>query len=241
MRFAPSPIVRQATSALVAAALLSAPVDPAFASIGELLPQKVATASPNELAPIKDDNAAAGDVTINLNKPVNLGKIIRSFSPLDPVKTIDGAVRELPKSIGVTLPVVNIPLRVDLGIYVRKVTPAEVASSDVVVNLPKDLKKAASLAAAGDVQLALKSGGSTSRFDIDAATPRKGAAEITVVSKAIPKLPLQKSAPLGRFCATCGNGEEISNWFVVKNLKNDVSFYTNLVTGVSQFNAPPGF
>ena len=89
--------------------------------------------------------------------------------------------------------------------------------------------------------LALVSGGKTSRLDIDIDTPRKGEADIAIVGKVVPKLPLAKTAGFGRFCSTCGNGQEISDWFVVKNLKNDVSFYTNLVTGVSQFNTPPGF
>ena len=104
-----------------------------------------------------------------------------------------------------------------------------------------DLAKAGKLAAAGDVSLAVQAkGGPASRFDVDLSTPRKGEAEISVVSTALPKLPLAKSAGFGRFCATCGNGQPIDDWFVVKNVKNGVSFYTNVVTGVSQFNAPPG-
>ena len=103
-----------------------------------------------------------------------------------------------------------------------------------------DIKKAAKLAAAGDISLALKAGGPASRFDVDLNTPRKGTAELTVTSAALPKLPLAKSSGAGRFCATCGNGEPIDDWFVVKNVRNGVSFYTNLVTGVSQFDAPRG-
>ena len=102
-----------------------------------------------------------------------------------------------------------------------------------------DLGKAASLASAGDVSLALK-GAVNGRLDVDLNTPTRGEADITVLSKLVPKLPLAKTAGTGRFCATCGNGEPISDWFVVRNVKNGVSFYTNLVTGVSQFQAPGG-
>ena len=41
-------------------------------------------------------------------------------------------------------------LRIDLAINVQKVSEAEAASADVQVTLPKDLIKAAKLAAGGD-------------------------------------------------------------------------------------------
>ena len=246
MRLPASPIVRSAASALVAASFLTAtPIGPAHADIGKLLPQTMKYApDPKALDQIKDDAAAPAadaDVKINLNKQINIAGLVTGVNPLDPVGSITKITSALPKSIGTTLPVVNIPLRVDISINVAKATPADVAASDVVIDLPKDLKKAASLASAGDINLALVSGGKTSRLDIDIDTPRKGEADIAIVGKVVPKLPLAKTAGFGRFCSTCGNGQEISDWFVVKNLKNDVSFYTNLVTGVSQFNTPPGF
>ena len=68
---------------------------------------------------------------------------------------------------------------------------------------------------------------------------------MTVKSPLIPNLPIGDAKAGGvdksRFCAECGNGQPLSDWFVVTNAKNELSFYTNVRTGVSQFNPPPGF
>ena len=148
---------------------------------------------------------------------------------------------KLPSSIGVTLPVAG-SLRIDLNVQIAKVTEVEVADADVVVSLPKDLIKAGKLAAGGVGGLALDVPGLASgRFDLDVTTPVKGEADVAVSSKLIPKLPLQKTKGLGRFCFECGNGNPDSEWFIARNLGSGVQFYGNARTGVSQFEAPKGF
>lgn len=62
---------------------------------------------------------------------------------------------------------VNIPVRVDIDVKVDKVSPAEAAAADVVVELPQDLAKLAKSATAGDVDLVVtKEGGRSGRVDI---------------------------------------------------------------------------
>lgn len=147
----------------------------------------------------------------------------------------------LPNSIGVTLPVVG-PLRIDLNVQISKVTEVEVANADVVVSLPKDLVKASKLAAGGVAGLAIDAPGVASgRFDLDVTTPVTGEADIAISSKLIPKLPLQKTKGLGRFCFECGNGNPDSEWFIARNLGSGVQFYGNARTGLSQFESPKGF
>merc|ERR1719424_378018 len=139
--------------------------------------------------------------------------------------------KTLPSSVGVTLPGVG-PLRVDLNVVVSKATPEEVAASDIVVSLPRDLVKAGKLAAGGDAGVSLTVPGLVSgRIDLDLSSPRKGEADIAVTSSLVPKLPLQKTSGLGRFCFECGNGGEQSEWFVARNLGNGVQFYGNAKTG----------
>ena len=135
-----SPAIRGATAALVAASLVtSVPVAPAFATIGELVPQKARpTKAPEALESLKkDDNPTSADVTINLKKLPNIIGIATSLNPLDPVSTVQKVADALPKSIGVVLPVVNLPVKVNIGITVEKTTAAEVADAEVVVDLPK--------------------------------------------------------------------------------------------------------
>jgi len=228
--------------AAAAAAVLSCVAGPASADIAELLPQVKSEIRPAGKAAVLlalGESEEVAPVGVRIGKDaLNLRSL--SLNPIDPLGTLNSAVKILPKSVGLTLPVVNIPVRVDIDVKVDKVSPAEAAAADVVVELPQDLAKLAKSATAGDVDLVVtKEGGRSGRVDIDLATPRKGVAELKVRSDAVPKLPLAKSGN-GRFCATCGNGEALSDWFTVTNVKNGVSFYTNLVTGVSQFNAPPG-
>ena len=59
--------------------------------------------------------------------------------------------------------------------------------------------------------------------------------------QALPQLPLQKSAGLGRFCFKCGNGNPPSDWFVARNLGDGIEFYGNAKTGQSQFELPREF
>jgi len=148
----------------------------------------------------------------------------------------------LPSSIGLTLPALG-PLRVDLNVAISKATPDEVADADVVVSLPTDLVNAAKLAVGGDAGLAYDVPGlGNGRLDVDLSTPRKGEADLALTSSAIPKLPLQKSKGLGRFCFECGTpGGQQSDWFVARNLGNGIQFYGNAKTGVSQFDVPKGF
>ena len=147
----------------------------------------------------------------------------------------------LPNSIGVELPVVG-PLRIDLNVQISKATAEQVADADLVVSLPKDLVKAGKLAAGGVGGVALDAPGVASgRLDIDVTTPRNGEADVVVTSKLIPKLPLQKTKGLGRFCFECGNGEQDSDWFVARNMGSGVQFYGNAKTGKSQFEVPKGF
>ena len=154
---------------------------------------------------------------------------------------IDLKAKRLPQSIGVTLPVVG-SVRIDLAVNVNKATEAEVAASDVVVSLPKDLVKAGKLAAAGTAGAAVDVPGLVQgSFGLDLSTPRKGEADITVTSQLIPQLPLANSKGLGRFCFECGDGNEPSDWFVARNLGNGVQFYGNAKTGQSQFEVPKGF
>ena len=110
-------------------------------------------------------------------------------------------------------------VRVDLAVTVEKATEAQVAASDVVVTLQADLVKVGKLAAGGDVSVALDVPGIVAgRFAVDVETPRAGEADVVVTSKTIPKLPLQKTKGLGRFCFDCGDGGEPSDWFVSRNL-----------------------
>jgi hypothetical protein len=148
----------------------------------------------------------------------------------------------LPSSIGVSgLPGLG-ALRIDLAINVQKVSEAEAANTDVQVTLPKDLIKAAKLAAGGDAGLTLDAPGLVSgRLTLDLDTPRKGEADVVVTSDLIPKLPLQKTKGLGRFGFELGDGNAPSEWFVTRNLGNGVQFYSNPTTGASQFNVPKGF
>ena len=135
-----SPAIRGATAALVAASLVTnVPVAPAFADIGELLPQNAKpTKAPEALESLKkDDSPNAADVTINLKKLPNIIGIATSLNPLDPISTVQKVADALPKSIGVVLPVVNLPIKVNIGITIDKTTAAEVAEADVVVDLPK--------------------------------------------------------------------------------------------------------
>ena len=76
-------------------------------------------------------------MTINLKKLPNIIGIATSLNPLDPVSTVQKVADALPKSIGVVLPVVNLPVKVNIGITVEKTTAAEVADAEVVVDLPK--------------------------------------------------------------------------------------------------------
>lgn len=161
------------------------------------------------------------------------------------LKKLPGGIRiptRIPNSIGVTLPALG-SVRADISVSVKTgASAADIANSDVVIALPKDLPKAAKLAAAGDASLSVDAPGLLSgRVDLDVLTPRKGEADVTVTSSLIPQLPLRKSAGTGRFCIDCGNGDELSEWFVARNLKNGVSFYVNTRTGASQFQVPNGF
>jgi len=176
-----------------------------------------------------------------------LAQLPVSSRPEDVVLAVrSGAVpnlltKTLPSSVGVTLPGVG-PLRVDLNVVVSKATPEEVAASDIVVSLPRDLVKAGKLAAGGDAGVSLTVPGLVSgRIDLDVSSPRKGEADIAVTSSLVPKLPLQKTSGLGRFCFECGNGGEQSEWFVARNLGNGVQFYGNAKTGVSTFAAPKDY
>lgn len=121
----------------------------------------------------------------------------------------------------------------------RQATPAEAAAADVVVELPSNLFKAASLASGGAAGIELDVPGLISgRIDVDIETPRSGEADVVLTSGLIPQLPLSRGGGQGRFCYTCGNGEELGDWVVARNLKNGVSFYSNVKTGKSQFQAP---
>lgn len=154
---------------------------------------------------------------------------------------IDLQAKKLPSSIGLTLPVLG-PVRVNLAVSIDKVSPAEVAASDVVVTLPSDLVKAGKLAAGGTAGAAVDVPGLiTGKFGVDLSSPRKGEADLVVTSDVLPKLPLQKSSGLGRYCFDCGDGNEPSDWFVARNLGNGVQFYGNAKTGQSQFDVPKGF
>jgi hypothetical protein len=149
----------------------------------------------------------------------------------------------LPKSVGVDAPVLG-PTRVDIAL--KKATAAEVASSDVVIGLPRDLIGAANAAKSGKAGVVLDAPGlGSGRLDLGIAIPKAGEADVTVKSPLIPNLPIGDAKSGGvdksRFCAECGNGQPLSDWFVVTNTKNELSFYTNVRTGVSQFNPPPGF
>ena len=149
----------------------------------------------------------------------------------------------LPKSVGVDAPVLG-PTRVDIAL--KKATAAEVASSDVVIGLPRDLIGAANAAKSGKAGVVLDAPGlGSGRLDLGIAIPKAGEADVTVKSPLIPNLPIGDAKSGGvdksRFCAECGNGQPLSDWFVVTNAKNELSFYTNVRTGVSQFNPPPGF
>lgn len=147
----------------------------------------------------------------------------------------------LPQSLGIMLPVTG-PLRIELNAVISKVTPEIANDADVVVGLPQDLLKAGKRAAGGDVGLAIDFPGLASgRLDVDVSTPRKGEAEVVVTSPLIPKLPIQKTKGLGRFCFDCGTGAPESDWFVARNLGNGVQFYGNAKTGKSQFEAPKDF
>jgi len=128
-------------------------------------------------------------------------------------------------------------------VKIEKSNRADVQASDIQVLLPKDLVKAGKLALGGDAGLVIDAPGLVTggKVDIDLATPRKGEADVTVTSSLIPKLPLQKGSSSGRFCFDCGNGNEPSDWVVARNLGNGVEFYSNVKTGESQFNTPPGF
>ena len=115
------------------------------------------------------------------------------------------------------------------------------AKADVVVSLPSDISKAAKLAAGGGAGVVLDVPGLLAgRVDVGVTQPSSGETDITLTSSLTPKLPLQSGKGFGRFCYDCGNGEDLSEWFVVRNLKNGVSFYTNVRTETSQFNAPRG-
>ena len=120
------------------------------------------------------------------------------------------------------------------------------ASSDVVIGLPRDLIGAANAAKSGKAGVVLDAPGlGSGRLDLGIAIPKAGEADVTVKSPLIPNLPIGDAKAGGvdksRFCAECGNGQPLSDWFVVTNAKNELSFYTNVRTGVSQFNPPPGF
>ena len=155
--------------------------------------------------------------------------------------SIDLKAKRLPSSVGVTLPVIG-SVRINLAISVEKTTAAEAAAADVVVTIPKDLIKAAKLAAGGDAGVVLDVPGFLAgRFDLELSTPRAGEADVVLTSKNIPKLPLQKTEGLGRFCYNCGNGNEQSEWYFARNLGNGVEFYGNARTGVSQFELPKEF
>ena len=139
MRF-DTPVLRQCAAAIVAASIAtSVPTLPAHAEIGALLPQNQKFApDPSALNAFKlDDAPKDADVTINLKKGINPIALVTKVNPVDPVGSINNVVSQLPKSIGVTLPIVNIPLRVDLAISVQKTSPSDVAAADVVVDLPK--------------------------------------------------------------------------------------------------------
>ena len=45
---------------------------------------------------------------------------------------------------------------------------------------------------------------------------------MVITSKSLPKLPLQKTKGLGRFCFNCGNGNPPSDWFFARNLGDGV-------------------
>jgi hypothetical protein len=171
-------------------------------------------------------------------KPTDVSVALRSgVIKIDPR---DVKATQLPQSIGITLPVVG-SVRLELNVAVTKVSSEEAAEADVVVSLPSDLVKAGKLAAGGIAGAALDAPGLTSgRFELAVDTPRKGEADITLTSNLIPKLPVQKTKGLGRYCFECGNGAEPSDWFVARNLGNGVTFYGNSKTGVSQFDVPKG-
>ena len=176
---------------------------------------------------LKDLSSAAG--------PTDVAVAVRSDA-------VDLKARKLPSSIGAVLPFPIGPVKIDLAISINKVTEAEAKDSDVVVSLPTNLVKAGKLAVGGDAGVIVDIPGITSgRFELDLVTPRNGEADVVVTSKNIPKLPLQKTNGLGRFCFECGNGNEQSDWFVARNLGNGVQFYGNAKTGVSQFEVPKGF
>ena len=186
------------------------------------------------------DNVArtnVGETGTELKIAIRDGALaLKSIPPGLPIPT------RIPESVGVTLPVLG-SVRVDIAVKVKTgASAAEVASSDVVIALPKNLPAAAKLAAGGDASLSIDAPGLLKgRIDLDVNTPRNGEADVAVTSSLIPKLPLAKSAGTGRFCIDCGNGNEMSEWFVARNLNNGVSFYLNSKTGESQFNAPRGF
>ena len=105
---------------------------------------------------------------------------------------------------------------------------------------------AANAAKSGKAGVVLDAPGlGSGRLDLGIAIPKAGEADVTVKSPLIPNLPIGDAKSGGvdksRFCAECGNGQPLSDWFVVTNTKNELSFYTNVRTGVSQFNPPPGF
>ena len=76
--------------------------------------------------------------------------------------------------------------------------PSPLLITASIARATTDLGKAASLASSGDVSLALK-GAVNGRLDVDLNTPTRGEADITVLSKLVPKLPLAKTAGTGRF------------------------------------------
>ena len=173
-------------------------------------------------------------------EPFDIGVAVRSGA-LGMPRGIDLTTARVPSSIGVDLPVVG-PVRIDLAVSIVKTSAQAAAESDVVVTLPKNLVMAAKRAAGGDAGIALDVPGVTSgRFNLDISTPRKGEADVVITSKLIPKLPLQKTKGAGGFCFECGDGGEQSEWFVTRNLGNGIQFYSNAITGESQFELPKGF
>jgi hypothetical protein len=168
--------------------------------------------------------------------------------------TIDLKAKKLPSSVGISLPFVgSLRANIKVDLDVQKVKTEEVAKSDVVISLPRDLIGAGKLALGGSAGAALDVPGLVSeRFDLDLKSPgqgeadifvtsKPGKAEIALTSKRIPKLPLPKSQGLGRFCDNCGNGAPKSDWYIARNLGDGVQFYSNPTTGESRFTPPPGF
>lgn len=253
-------------ASIAAAALVAAAPMPAAALIAENecsvlnAPSMQIAAASNEDAALakaiakanKLSKEAEKDISDSVAKRGRAAKAPANFFPSVTSTDVSVALRSgvvpglkdlrLPSSLGITLPALG-PVRVDFNIKVEKVTPEKVADADIVVTLPNDLIKAGKKAVGGNVGLAFDAGTPLggARFDVDVSTPRKGEADLAITSPAIPKLPLQKTKGLGRFCFECGDGGEQSDWFVARNLGNGIQFYGNAKTGVSQFDVPKGF